>query len=302
MTENSNAADTRPVVVGYDGSASAGRAVAWAAGEARQRGVRLDVVHAAQYAFVAGPLGTGPYPDAVFEKERQALLDAARELALETAPGLEVATHDVIAGPVTTLTERSKQAQLLVLGTRGPNELEALVLASTAYAVAAHAACPVVVVRGEHDRPLGPDRPVLVGVDGSEASMRAVRFAADVAARAGARLAVVAVYPEFFAPGWSDVAPHRDHLDDWSSDEAIRAEAQSVIVAAAQAARERHPDLAVDAETTHGRPALGLARAAHAAALLVVGSRGRGAFTGLVLGSVSHGLLHIAPCPVAVVR
>jgi nucleotide-binding universal stress UspA family protein len=285
----------RGIVVGYDGSRPAEHALDWAAAEAAHRGVPLTVATGLDVTgLVAGA------DAALSSGDAGGLVAVAREgvaRARNVAAGLdvrEVARPDGAAG---LLVELSCWAELVVVGTRGHSEVSGALLGSVAFAVSAHARCPVAVVQGEgHVRP-GPGRPVLVGVDGSVESLAALEYAADVAAHAGAALTVVTVWRCNTADRW--VAAYAADVDVVAE---TRARAGEIAEEAAEAARARHPGLAVNPEILIGLPGPALADLAAEHAVLVVGSRGRGGFTGLILGSVSHAVIHRAPCPVVVVR
>jgi nucleotide-binding universal stress UspA family protein len=232
----------------------------------------------------------------------QLTADDGVELAVRAAPDVRGRAVVEVGTPVDVLVEASRRADLVVVGTRGRGDLSAAWLGSVSTAVAAHAFSPVVIVRGDRRPAPGPSFPIVVGVDGSAASERAVEVAATVAAQTGARLEIVAVWTAPAVDGRmpalaSDLSTGVDVL---SSAARVHAE-QAADEAVAQVRRSR-PDVHVRRIVLEGYPAKVLAEAAEGAALLVVGSRGRGAFRGLVLGSVSHGAAHRAACPVMVVR
>src|SRR6478609_4396248 len=153
----------RPVVVGVDGSASAYRAVEWAAAEAARRGVGLRLVRAFSWTTADQPTGWAvEYRDQLLEVSRRQVERAAR-IAADTRPDVEADPQVEIGAPIEVLGAEARGAQLVVLGDRGLSELGGLVLGSVAVSLAARAACPVVVVRG--DRALA-DGPVVVGIDG----------------------------------------------------------------------------------------------------------------------------------------
>jgi nucleotide-binding universal stress UspA family protein len=287
---------TGRIVVAYDGSATAGAAVDWAASEAQRSGQQLTVLHV-QHSWNLVPVGpTMPGPD------RIASQGAARA-------GRLAATIDIQAGTATgqvsqTLINASREANLIVVGTRGHGELTGIVLGSVAFTVSAHAHCPVVVVRGDSTLNPGPECPVVVGVDGSHGSQSAVGFATDYAARTQAPLTVVTAYrPETTLESWG--TEDCDFGPSAAAPSALRADAREAAAEVSQAAvrlaRELQPQLTVRAQVVLGTTVGQLCTTAHRAGLLVVGTRSRDGFAGLPLGSVGHGLIHAAPCPVAVV-
>ncbi len=278
----------RPVVVGVDGSASAYRAVEWAAGEAHRRGVGLRLVRAFSWTTADHPTGwVARYRDQMLDVSRRQVAQAVR-VAADARPDVEAESQVEIGAPIEVLSSEARRAQLLVLGDRGLGEVTGLVLGSVAVSLAARGACPVVVVRGER---AGADGPVVVGVDGSPVSEAALAFAFDAAAARGVDL--VAVH------AWSPTAIDEElaSLVEWD------ASAESAVLAERLAGwGQKYPQVAVRRTVVRDGAVRALVTASAGAQLVVVGSRGRGNAAGLLLGSVSHGVLHGAHCPVAVVR
>ncbi|QPK49839.1 universal stress protein [Streptomyces gardneri] len=280
------------VLVGADGSDSALHAVETAAREARARGARLSVIHAFIWPLLKVPLGPSPYgpPDGGLRQQAQGIVDGAVAHARACAPGIEV-TGEVLAGePLTILAARSASAELVVVGSRGTGAFSGLVLGSVAVHLAAHAACPVLVVRGSGK----PGGPVVLAVDGSRDSEAAVDFAFAAAAARGAELRAVHAWTPSSGP--ADLTPL------FHGTEEIRGEEERVLAAALAGATARWPQVSVERRLVRGRPRPVLLEESAGAQLLVMGARGRGGFAGLLLGSVSQALLHHAECPVAVVR
>ena len=278
----------RPVVVGVDGSVSAYRAVEWAAGEAHRRGVGLRLVRAFSWTTADHPTGwVARYRDEMLDVSRRQVARALR-VAADTRPDVEAEFAVELGAPIEVLSSEARRAQLLVLGDRGLGEVAGLVLGSVAVSLAARGACPVVVVRGER---AGADGPVVVGVDGSPVSEAALAFAFDAAAARGVDL--VAVH------AWSPTAIDEElaSLVEWD------ASAESAVLAERLAGwGQKYPQVEVRRTVVRDGAVRALVTASAGAQLVVVGSRGRGNAAGLLLGSVSHGVLHGAHCPVAVVR
>lgn len=272
--------DRRGVVVGYDGSQQSGVAVRWAAAEARLRGVPLTVVHAWEAFTAVGPMAI---PVADLRAAAQEVVAEGAKLAREEAGEV----HAVLGrgGSTTALLEASRGADLVVVGSRGRGGFTGLVLGSTGLELAGHGPCPVVVVR--EPRAGGP---VVVGVDGSAASLEALGLAFAEAALRGAELVAVVAWP---ADADTGGAPLVDA-------DALREVARERLARLVEPWRERYPGVPVRTEVFIGPPREVLLGAAKDARLLVVGSRGLGGFRGLLLGSVSHALLQHAACPVAV--
>lgn len=276
----------RPVVVGYNGSSRSREALLWAVEEAARRGVPLLVVYAANYPGMT--LGPGP---GLLEPEPGAL-DAANEVttrgvteALQAHPTLAVSGATEVTSPARTLSELSARAGLVVIGTRGFGRTVGALLGSVAFEVAATAECPVVVVKEHAETPTASDGRIVVGTDGSPDAAVAVAFAADRAASASSTLQIVSCTGE-----------HPDVDED-----RVRTSAEEIARTAAEHAGASHPGLTVTTRVDDAPPERVLVDASEGADMVVVGSRGRGAFRGLLLGSVSHAVIHGAVCPVAVV-
>ncbi|MEU5690843.1 universal stress protein [Actinosynnema sp. NPDC020468] len=282
-----------PIVVGVDGSASALAAVRWAAAEADRHRVALKLVTAYLLPVRGYPadLVSGPEVRRAFEEAARERLDQARDVASEVAPGLEVEVEVAQGGAAATLIGHAADAREVVLGSAGLGGFAGLLLGSVAVAVASHGASPVVVVRGEEDRTSGP---VVVGVDGSPLSEAAIAYAFEAASTRRAPLVAVTA--------WTDLvldAPLSATLVDRA---AVEDEERRSLAERLAGWQEKFPDVAVDRVVVRDSPSRALLTAAADARLVVVGSRGRGGFAGLLLGSTSHALLHHSPCPVAVVR
>jgi nucleotide-binding universal stress UspA family protein len=290
-----------PVVVGYDGSEHSRAALAWAATEAQRRGRPLSVLHVLDYAgMIPGPMGPFGMP-IVNGKDDARIAESGAERARQIADATDITAVTRKAPVAATLIEFSERAELLVLGTRGHGDLTGTVLGSVAFAVSAHAHCPVVIARGGCEPP-GPGRAVVVGVDGSIGSDQALRYAADLAAQSCAPLIIVSAYRIPTAHGGAEAQSDVDSNGTADFATIARTSAQTVVTAAVQIIRQTYPQLHLSEQIHEARPALALIIAAGArAGLLVVGSRGNDGFAGLKLGSVAHALIHSAPCPVVIV-
>ena len=284
------------VLVGVDGSDDALRAVRWAAAEADRRQLPLRLVLA--FTWVAEPdfemrTGDEPYRNMLLEQARARLAQAASTAAGQR-PGLAVQQQLIIGYPAEVLAAEARRARLLVLGDRGLSRIEGVLVGSAAAAMAAHAACPIVVVRGaEMDQDASRTRPVVVGIDNSSSSEAAIGFAFEAAAAREAPLLAMHAYADRVAD------PLIGNLIDWDlmADEETRR-----LNARLERWVEKFPDVPVRPVPAHGRAVHQLITLSETAQLVVVGSRGHGQLTGLVLGSVSNALMHKAACPVAIVR
>lgn len=284
----------RPVVAGVDGSDIALRAATWAAAEAARRRVALRLVTAFGWVdeHPAGhPAAGGRYRDELRSAARQHL-DAAITAVRSVAPGVAVDGELVVGYPMGVLADEARRAQLLVIGDRGRGGFTGLLLGSVAVAMAAHAACPVVVVRGD-EPDFSAERPVVVGVDGSPTGEAALAFAYDAAASRGVPLVAVHAWSGSVA----DV-PVAALIDA----DAVEREELQVLAERLAGWTQKYPDVVVQRLVPRSHPVPALVECTNDAQLLVVGSRGRGGLAGLLLGSVSQGVLHRSHCPVAVVR
>lgn len=291
------------VIVGYDGSDQARAAVAWAARQAHHAGRSLAVV-----CVVDVTTRVLPAPETHVTHWSDVAFDYAQALAQEGVALARNAEADVPASavvgsgsPAHVLVQASRTAGLVVVGTRGRGDLAALWLGSVSSAVLRHAECAVVVVRGAANVP-GPHHHVAVGIDGSSSSWRALGAAADVALQHGARLHLVTAWTRAPEESWRLAFPPPPSNGARALAETAVEAARGVAARASRWVAEHRPGLEVTEVVREGPPAAVLAEQSLGAGLLVVGSRGLGPAGSLVLGSVSHGVVHVASCPVQVVR
>ncbi|ASR37706.1 hypothetical protein BAY61_24895 [Prauserella marina] len=287
--------ETVEVVAGVDGSASSVDAAVWAAAEARGRDWRLRLVHAYSMppsAFPGFLAAAAPLRDKARERGRQALEKAEQE-AKAAVEGVDVIIDLFEGGTVATLVRYSETAGLLVVGSRGLGGFAEVVTGSVAIALASHAHCPVAVVRGRkrHERPV-ESGPVVVGVDGSTTSTAAVAFAAREAGLRETSLVLVHT--------WTHTSPNvPDSASGEDKDVAARVKAE--LEADVALCERRFPGIPVEVVAERGKPVRTLLARSETARLLVVGSRGRGGFAGMLLGSTSQSMVTHARCPVVVV-
>ena len=286
----------RAVVAGVDGSECGLQAVRWAAAEAlrRQLPLRLVAAHAWPSGGLVGDPGLGVDYRAVLRDVVLGHLATAAADARQVAPELDIEQVEVTGYPVPVLLGESAHAEILVLGDRGLGGFTGLLIGSVAVEVTAHASCPVIVVRGSEPDRTGPrPEPVVVGVDGSPTSEAATAFAFEAASLRRVPLVAVHVWRDVLVD--ATMAP----LLDW---DVIDSDEREVLAERLAGWTEKYPDVPVRRLVARDRPARALVEESGRAQLVVVGSRGRGGFHGLLLGSVSQALLHHAHCPVAVVR
>ena len=280
---------TKPIVVGVDGSGHSWRAVMWAAHDAALRGCPVRLIHTL-------PRWEGDFP--VFppgrfeeaERHGREVVEEAASLVRGMHPDLEVTTHLPMGTPTQALLAEAESAHSVVLGAKG-EAVGNMLMGSTTLQLAGHAPCPVVVVghaAAGHHR-------VVVGTDGSPDSTRALQYAFEEASLRKARLRVVNALG--LPQGWPK------HLlrplpEDNEEVDVRRKEVESQIAAL----RDQYPDVTVEVHVHRLDPVPVLTNASHRADLLVMGSRGRGGFHGLAVGSVTHKLLHFVGCPMVVIH
>lgn len=287
------------VVVGVDGSDESIAAARWAAGLAVPAGAGVRLVSA------VSPFPTSRHPAAAAhlaylqraaEKESARILAQAAAVVGSVAPELDVVTDAIVAEPVRALERASTDALMVVVGAIGRSGLAGLLAGSTATRLPTCAHAPVVVVRLRPAGGVADSGPVVVGVAGAEFDDAAIGFAffcADLF-----DTGVIAAH------AWADVPlqpldPATGSHDDWI---AIRDREKRLIHRRLEGHLARYPDVPVRVIVAYDEPAQALIEQARTARMLVVGSRGRGRFTGAVLGSTSRAVLKLSDCPVAVVR
>lgn len=294
------ATETPYLVVGFDGSPFAADAVAWAAAEANVLGADLRVVVAAFFpSWIAESADLAPGVPQPLAASVEGARHEAEELAAKTLERARVISQVVAENAASALTKASQGAAAVVVGHRGRGAVASALLGSVSVATVAHAHCTVVVVRGEPS-PSGLGGRVVVGVDGSKPSDRAVEYAAAFAARRHAPLHVVAAWQEAPIMGWETLYWEEGVLKEWQR--TMAAQAEKAAATAAKRAQQVHPELQVTTQTLNERPVDALVRASADAQLVVVGARGIGGFQRLLLGSVSRGVVHHATSSVAVAR
>lgn len=303
MAENTNQDIQDPgVIVGIDGSNQSMAALGWAADEANRRGTMLTLVTAYTVpVFAASSMDAGyiAMDDGAIRAGAEAVLkDALNALSGYTGPVQTVVEVGDAAGVLVDLSER---AELLVVGSRGRGGFIGRLLGSVSSALPAHAKCGTVVVPIEYAKHIverstaeGQEvGPVVVGVDGSDQGRLASLEAAEAAQRRGTNLVVVSALPPLGgAVAW---------LPTMIDEHAITKDIQEKLNAGAAWLRSYYPELEVTTKLVDGAPVDVLIEETKQAQLTVVGTRGRGGFSGMLLGSTSQGLLTYAQGPVLVV-
>lgn len=281
----------KPVVVGIDDRPPSRIALDWAIDEATHRGLPLHIVHTRHLPpgsrlDLPEPRGDDRTPGDVAEA-----LSRARALA----PKLEVTAASPTLRPSVALVDASQRAACVVVGARGRGSVTGALLGTTSLDVAGRAASPVVVVRELPEATETPPR-VVVGADGSQISAEAIGFAFAEASEREVPLTVVHVRASDFIGTY--LTPQRPESDLKTIAEQEQALAAEEIAGWAT----KYPDVRVHRHVLRGHPVEALVDHSQGSELLVVGSRGLGGIAGMLLGSVSQGVLQHAHCPVAVVR
>ncbi|ONH22597.1 universal stress protein [Pseudofrankia asymbiotica] len=297
------------ILVGVDGSAGSEAALRWALREAARWSAATDGTGRGAAPMVTALLAwtADGLPHGVLRAATQAnpdgLVRAATEM-LERSIGrvgepsgpVTLQRAVVREDPVTALTAAAANADMVVVGERGHGPLHRLTPGSISQGIVHHAPVPVVVVRPATDgeTPETDDRrPVVVGVDGSDLSLAALRWAAHAAAVRGVPLRVVHAWGGY-DPMYSEVLVGAQGL--------LVRQAEDVLDQAVKLGLDAAPRLIVESVVSPDSAMRALLREGREAQLLVVGSRGHGGFTRLLLGSVSHQCVLHADCDVAVVR
>jgi nucleotide-binding universal stress UspA family protein len=284
------------IVVGVDDSPAAKVAVDWAARDAALRNVSLTLVHAVSPNLTTWwdtPLSPGL---AQWQKNHgRRLLDDAVKVAEEACERRDLTpihTELLSSAAVPTLIDLSKDAELVVTGSRDSERWPGRLLGSVTSGLVRHAHCPVAIIHDED--PLMPhplQAPVFVGIDGSSASELATSIAFGEASRR--KVGLTALH------AWSDVDVSEWPGVDWPATQLM---AEQVLAERLAGWQERYPDVNVRRIVTHDQPARQLVERSEEAQLLVVGSRGRGGFAGMLVGSVSETVAQLARMPVIVAR
>ena len=283
------------IVVGVDGSPDSENAVVWAAREAIMRDVPLTLAHIRPSArtYTWYELSISEELEKISVQRGAEILDNARAVAERAVAGqgvLSLREHTDEGNAVWLMTDLSKDARMLVVGSRGLGRVGRVLLGSVSASLIRHAHCPVAVIHPREEQP-SAQAPVVVGVDGSSASEAAVAVAFDEASWRGVDL--VAVH------AWSDFVIDLYPADEWT---VFEPQAQEVLSERLAGWQERYPDVTVRRVVVRDRPDRQLLQQAASAQLVVVGSHGRGGLTGMLLGSISRRVAESADVPVIVAR
>lgn len=272
------------IIVGVDGSENGALALRWAMDRAERRGGEVIAILA--WTFFDGGYGAqGKELEVAFSQEdAKRILDHAVDAA---DPKGEVTRQTVERPAAEALVAAAGSGDLIVVGGRGLGGIKGLLLGSVSQAVLELAPCPVVVVHGEDAMTHGGD--IVVGVDGSELSMMALRWAAAEASADDATLRIVHAWQ---VPVYAQMAVPQmlTALEEGAAD-----------LLAKVAEDPSLEGVTVKREVVCGGPAYALLEHAADASMLVVASRGNGAFKRFLLGSTSRQVSQHATSTVVVV-
>jgi nucleotide-binding universal stress UspA family protein len=283
------------IIVAVDGSDPSDAAVRWAACESLLRSVPLKLVHivgtpTVTRSLMPVPVAAGQWQDAHARQIVDGAADLVQRTAKDVGAAADIAGAEIYhSAAIPTLIGLSERAKMIVVGSRGHGALRRGLLGSVSSGLVYGARCPVAVIH-DHATPAA-DAPVVVGIDGSQSSELATRIAFEEAAER--RVELVAVH------AWSDVDLREVPDVDW---DAVAQRKVKLLEKRLSGWCERYADVKVRRVVVRDQPAVHLAEQAENAQLLVVGSRGRGGFAGLMLGSVSSMLTHYVQIPMIVAR
>lgn len=279
-----------PVVVGVDGSEQSDRAVRYAVDEARRRGVGITLVNAVhETAPMAAMLPL--YSVEAFSEVGRRLVEDAERLVLDLDPDLDVGTSVRGGSRVGILVDAGEHASVIVLGHRSRSLAGRVLSSSTTTGVAARAHCPVVCVPDSW-APGGERGHIVVGVDESDASHDAMRYAFEEARRRRSKLTVLHAWR--LPTAYDDIGYSQVALDDWL------ATAREEMAKTLAPFEETYPDVELEVELRHEFAGPALVAATQTADLIIVGRRGHGSPLGIYLGSLARMLIREGKCPVEI--
>jgi nucleotide-binding universal stress UspA family protein len=284
------------IVVGIDDSPAARLAVQWAARDAELRKIPLTLVHAIS-PEVSTMLRT-PLPAGLMRWQQdhgRRLVDEALKVVEEASQrGGPAGVHSEIlsSAAVPTLVDLSKDAEMVVTGAQGSGRWPGRLLGSVSSGLLRYAHSPVAIIHDQDPAmPYPSQAPVLVGIDGSPASELATAIAFDEASRR--HVGVIAQH------AWSDLDVSEWPGIDWPATQSM---AEEVLAERLAGWQEQYPDVQVSRTVVQAQPARQLVEQSEEAQLVVVGSRGRGGFAGMLVGSVSEAVAEMTRVPVIVAR
>lgn len=310
------------ILVGFDGSANSRQAFDLALVIARRRGRRLHIVGSYTMPNVLSHPSTVAITADLEQRHRTEVVakiekDGKELIAQAEAAGVTAVVSAREGNAAGVLRDQSATAALAVVGKRGRNALTGRFMGSVSNSLVAHSKCPTLVVparwqetgigaRAESDAPSAHGHfttedfsgRMVVAIDRDESAATVVEHAAELAQVFGLPLTLATTISlDTGTPGWLPNPPIRNLVESPTVEAAVVENLERLIAGV----KQRYPNLEADARFANGIPSEVFTDAARFAELVVLGSRGRGGFTGLLLGSLSQEVLHRAECPVLVV-
>ncbi|WP_297317287.1 universal stress protein [uncultured Bifidobacterium sp.] len=288
----------KAVLVGVDGSDASYKAAWWAANFAKHAGLTLQIVCAYSLPSYAAVSFDATYTtmgdDVAAHNDAQEILSKAKAIADDQ--GVSAATLIVTGDPSSVFVELSRNYKLIVIGNRGKGGLAERLLGTTSSSLPAYAYCPIVVVPYTDDdgnlmHLNNQIKRVAVGSDESKWGLKALQIAAGFADSWNAELNVMSAVPNISGLTGTGSVEERSVMDSYLDD--LNTRIAPLL--------KTYPGLRVTKSVVPGSAVEALTQASKTHDVVVVGSRGRGGFTGLLLGSTSQGLLQHAVSPVYVV-
>lgn len=308
MATASTSADSRPVLVGLDGSSNAELAMWWAVDIAVASKRPLRLLTSYSLPVMVGLGAAAGYMGPMLTSEEIHQIDAAHRQAIEEAKAKVLAAHpDLVietyldqGSPATALLKAAEDAAMIVLGTRGIGSAHALVLGSVSYAVAHRAKCPVILVPETSDR-TKPGR-VVVGVDGSKNSIQAATWALHFAESQGRSVELVSVWHYPYAAMSPEIGmvmgPDIEELRS-----AMQRDSRKIVEAVKkQLSVDEGSRVSITTDVVEGSATEAMIEHTQPQDYLVVGSRSRSMLAAALLGGTTLALAHRSRCPIVIVH
>lgn len=285
------------IVVGIDGSPESAAALDWAIARAALGRQDLDLVHAysppVDFSFYGYQSVAGPGTVQWLTDDSRELLKAAEAHVHEVAPTLTCTVKSDMGPAAALLAVVADGADAIVVGRRGLGAAKSALLGSVSNRMTVEAPCPVIVVG---DGPLPTTGPIVVGVDGSDFALAALRYAVAEAAVRNTTVRAVTAYRTSTPP----VATDPELMRRLRAAQAAKAD--DILAHAVEHVRTpQNQSVSIEQVSVKGRPADAILGRAEDAQLIVVGPHGKGLVRRVLLGSVTRRVLQDADRPVAVI-